>query len=327
MACKIIGCGGYLPKNIVSNLDLESFVDTTDEWIRSRTGILQRHLAASDEYTSHLACKAAEYALQDANLLPTDIDLIIVCTTTPDNSFPSTATKVQGYFALGNIPSFDLQAVCSGFIYGLQVANSLAASGKYNTILLVCAEKMSSLVDWSDRNTCVLFGDGAGAVVLQRKSVALAASSRIEVNSGVIDSQIYSDGSYAELLYTDGGVSSNGQSGKIKMKGPALFKNAVEKMTDSVIEILAKNNLTIDDISYFIPHQANIRIIQSIIDRLNFNENKVIKTIAKHANCSASSIPLALSELKSSGTLNEGDIILFTAFGAGLTWGSALYTW
>ncbi|WP_316354314.1 beta-ketoacyl-ACP synthase III [Candidatus Trichorickettsia mobilis] len=331
MACKIIGCGGYLPKNIVTNLDLESFVDTTDEWIKSRTGILQRHLAASDEYTSHLAYKAAEHALQDANLLPTDIDLIIVCTTTPDNSFPSTATKVQGYFALGNIPSFDLQAVCSGFIYGLQVADSLAASGKYNTILLICAEKMSSLLDWGDRNTCVLFGDGAGAVVLQRKSVDnngfLFASPKIEVNSGVIDSQIYSNGSYGELLYTDGGVSSNGQSGKIKMKGPALFKNAVEKMTDSMIEILAKNNLTIADISYLIPHQANLRIIQSIIDRLNVDENKVIKTIAKHANCSASSIPLALSELKSSGSLNEGDIILFTAFGAGLTWGSALIRW
>ncbi|WPY00917.1 3-oxoacyl-ACP synthase 3 [Candidatus Trichorickettsia mobilis] len=331
MTCKIIGCGGYLPKKIVSNLDLESFVDTTDEWIKSRTGILQRHLAASDEYTSHLAFKAAEHALQDANLLPTDIDLIIVCTTTPDNSFPSTATKVQGYFALKNTPSFDLQAVCSGFIYGLQIADSLVASGKYNTILLICAEKMSSLLDWSDRSTCVLFGDGAGAVVLQRKSASdnrsLVVSPGTEMNSGIIDSQIYSDGSYGDLLYTDGGVSSNGQSGKIKMKGPALFKNAVEKMTDSVIEILVKNNLTIDDISYFIPHQANIRIIQSIVERLNINENKVIKTIAKHANCSASSIPLALSELKSSEALNEGDIILFTAFGAGLTWGSALYTW
>jgi 3-oxoacyl-[acyl-carrier-protein] synthase-3 len=205
------------------------------------------------------------------------------------------------------------------------------ASGKYNTILLICAEKMSSLLDWSDRSTCVLFGDGAGAVVLQRKSASdnrsLVVSPGTEMNSGIIDSQIYSDGSYGDLLYTDGGVSSNGQSGKIKMKGPALFKNAVEKMTDSVIEILVKNNLTIDDISYFIPHQANIRIIQSIVERLNINENKVIKTIAKHANCSASSIPLALSELKSSEALNEGDIILFTAFGAGLTWGSALYTW
>lgn len=316
MGCKILGCGGYLPNNRITNLDLEKKLDTTDEWIRSRTGIAQRHIAAEGEYSSHLALKAAERALQDAKLPATAIDLIIICTTTPDNSFPSTATKLQGYLGLNNIPSFDLQAVCTGFIYGLQVATGLIEAGKYETILLVCAEKMSALVDWQDRSTCILFGDGAGAVVLQRSQY-----------SGIIDSDIYSDGSYYDLLYTDGGVSLNRQSGKIKMKGQALFKQAVEKMTDAVTAILTKNNLTIDDIDYFIPHQANIRIMQAISERLQLSENKIIATIEQHANCSAASIPLALDVLKSSGKLSSGDLIAFTAFGGGLTWGAALARW
>ena len=314
---KILGCGSYLPKRIVGNLDLQQLVDTSDEWIKSRTGISQRHIAADDEYASHLALKATERALSDANISASLIDLIIVCTTTPDNSFPSTATKLQGYLALGNVPSFDIQAVCCGFIYGLQVANSLMESGKYNTILLVGSEKMSSLVDWTDRNTCVLFGDGAGAVIMQRDNGS----------SGVIDSRIYSDGRLYDILYTDGGVSQNGQSGKTKMLGSSLFKHAVEKMSESVMEILQLNNMSADDINYFIPHQANIRIIDAMAERLKFSQDKIIKTVSTHANCSAASIPLALSELKLLGNLKEGDIILFTAIGAGLTWGSALIRW
>jgi 3-oxoacyl-[acyl-carrier-protein] synthase III len=317
MNSKIIGCGSYLPKRILSNLDLEQLVDTSDEWIKTRTGISQRHIAATDEYASHLALKAANHAIQDAGISKSDLDLLIVCTTTPDNSFPSTATKLQGYLELGNTPSFDFQAVCTGFIYGLHIADSLLKTGRYKTILLVCAEKMSSLLDWNDRSTCVLFGDGAGAIVLQATNDS----------SKIIDSKIYSDGTFFDILHTDGGVSTTGEAGKIRMKGPILFKNAVEKMADSVVEIMKASNYNINDIDYLIPHQANIRIIDAIIDRLHFDSNKVIKTIANHANCSAASIPLALAELKSSGSVKRGDIILFTAFGAGLTWGSALIEW
>jgi 3-oxoacyl-[acyl-carrier-protein] synthase-3 len=317
MACKILGVGSYLPERVVSNADLEKLIDTSDEWIKSRTGIHQRHIASDREFASHLALKAAENAISDARIKASDIDLIIVCTTTPDNSFPSTATKLQGYLKLANIPSFDLQAVCSGFIYGLHLADNLMKTKQYKTILLVCSEKMSSLLDWTDRGTCVLFGDGAGAVILQDS----------DSDSEIIDSKIYSDGSQYDLLFTDGGVSSTKQSGVIKMQGPALFKKAVEKMADSVAEILEKNNMSMDDVNYLIPHQANIRIIDAIVDRLKADHNKVIKTVARHANCSAASIPLALAELQLSGNLKRGDVLLFTAFGAGLTWGSAIIRW
>lgn len=317
MSCKILGCGAYLPERIITNAELSLSVDTNDEWIHSRTGILQRHIAADDEYTSHLAIKASQNAIDDAGLNPASIDLIITCTTTPDNSFPSTASKLQGYLGLGNVPSFDLQAVCSGFIYGLHVADSLIKSRKYKTILLVGAEKMSSLMDWSDRATCILFGDGAGAVILQYS----------DDNSGIIDSNIYSDGRYHDILYTDGGVSSNGKTGKIKMKGQEVFRHAVEKMSKIAEEILHNNNFTIDDVNHFIPHQANVRIIDAVVERLKINPSKVVKTVAKHANCSAASIPLALASLKSYGNIKKGDILLFTAIGAGVTWGSALIRW
>lgn len=317
MACKILGCGAYLPERIVSNAELSLSVDTNDEWIRSRTGILQRHIAGNDEYTSHLALKASQNALDDAGLKASSIDLIITCSTTPDNSFPSIASKLQGYLGLNNVPSFDLQAVCSGFVYGLHVADSLIESRKYKTILLVGAEKMSSLLDWSDRTTCVLFGDGAGTVILQYS----------EDSSGIIDSNIYSDGRYFDILYTDGGVSTDGKSGKIKMKGREVFRHAVEKMSKSAEDILHNNNFTIDDVNYFIPHQANIRIIDAVIERLKINPSKVVKTVAQHANCSAASIPLALASLKSYANIKKGDILLFTAIGAGITWGSVLIRW
>ncbi|MCC8417797.1 MAG: ketoacyl-ACP synthase III [Rickettsia endosymbiont of Bryobia graminum] len=317
MACKIIGCGSYLPETIISNAQLSLSVDTNDEWIRSRTGILQRHIAGENEFTSHLAYKASMQAINDAGIESSSIDLIIVCSTTPDSSFPSIASKLQGYLKLGNIPSFDLQAVCSGFVYGLQVADSLMKSKKYKTILLVGAEKMSSLLDWNDRTICILFGDGAGAAILQYR----------EDNSGIIDCNIYSDGSCCDILYTDGGVSMNGQGGKIKMKGQEVFKHAVEKMSKSAEEILSKNNLTVDDVDYFIPHQANLRIIDAIADRLKINHSKVIKTVDRHANTSAASIPLALASLKKEDKIKEGDILLFSALGAGVTWGSALVRW
>lgn len=317
MTCKIIGCGGYLPSKIVSNDELAKFVDTNDEWIKTRTGISQRHIAGDNEYTSHLALKSAEKAIIDAGIQVDDIDLIITCTTTPDNSFPSVATKLQGYLGLNNIPSFDLQAVCAGFVYGLQVANSLILSGKYNTILLIGAEKMTSLLDWNDRATCVLFGDGAGSVILQRSTD----------DSGIIDSNIFSSGADYEILHTNGGVSMNQNSGNIIMQGQVLFRHAVEKMHQSIEELLRNNNFTVSDIDYFIPHQANIRIINKLAELLNVDEHKVVKTVEKHANCSAASIPLALNTLKSSKKIKKGDIILFSAIGAGLTWGSSLVRW
>ena len=312
MASKIIGCGGYLPKKVLTNKDLEKAIDTSDEWIKSRTGIAQRHIAAEDEYSSSMGHKAAVAAIEDAEINPSDIDLVIACTNTPDNSFPGIANKIQGYLGVGTIPSFDLQAICSGFIYGMQVADNMIKSGKYKTVLLVCAEKMSALIDWQDRKTCVLFGDGAGAVILQHS----------DSNSGIIDSNIFSDGSMYDILYTDNGVS-----GKVQMKGQEVFKKAVEKMTESVKILLQTNNMNVSDIDYFVPHQANLRIINNIAARFNISDEKVITTVEKHANCSAASIPLALYELKKTKNIIPGEIIVFTAFGAGATWGSIIVRW
>lgn len=317
MASKIIGSGGYLPEKVLTNHDLAESIDTNDEWIRSRTGISQRHIAENDEYSSHMAYKASIKAIEDAAINPADIDLIIACTTTPDNSFPGIANKLQGYLGLKDIPSFDLQAVCSGFVYGLQVADIMIKSGKYKTILLACSEKMSSLLDWQDRSTCVLFGDGAGALILQQN----------ESDSGVIDSDIYSDGSLYDILHTNGGIAMNRTTGTIQMKGGEVFKKAVEKMSESVTTILSKNNINISEVDYFISHQANLRIINNLASRFDIDSDKVITTVQNHANCSAASIPLALWELQNSQRLKTGDIIVFTAFGAGATWGSAIVRW
>jgi 3-oxoacyl-[acyl-carrier-protein] synthase-3 len=317
MASRIIGVGGYLPQKIVTNDDLAKSIDTSDEWIRSRTGITKRHIAAAEEYSSHMGHQAALEAIKDAGINPNDIDLIITCTNTPDNSFPSVANKIQGYLNLGTIPSFDLQAICSGFIYGMHVADSMIKSGKYATILLICADKMSSLLDWQDRKTCVLFGDGAGAVILQQD----------ESDSGIIDSEIHSDGSMYDILYADGGVSMNQRSGTVQMDGKEVFKAAIEKMAESLSHLLSVNNIDAKDIAYFIPHQANLRIIDNLASRLNLDKDKIVVTIDEHANCSASSIPLALSELKKSKKVKSGDLLAFTAFGAGATWGSIIVRW
>jgi 3-oxoacyl-[acyl-carrier-protein] synthase-3 len=318
MACRIIGCGGYLPESVLTNQDLELKIDTSDEWIRTRTGIRSRHIANESEFASHMAFKASKAALLDAGLDASDIDMIIVATTTSDDSFPSTATKLQHYLSAGTAPAFDLQSVCSGFIYGLEIASNLMREGKYRNILLVATEKMSSLLDWSDRSTCVLFGDGAGAVILQHSDLK---------QIGILDTVIYSEGRYGDLLHTDGGISSTETTGKIRMKGPALFKQAVDKMTSVSLEILKKNHISVDNLDYIIPHQANIRIIDAIGERLGIDPNKLVKTIATHANCSAASIPLAISHMKSQNKISEGDLILCTAFGAGLTWGASLIKW
>lgn len=317
MASKIIGCGGYLPEKVLTNDDLAKFIDTSDEWIRTRTGIRQRHIAAEGEFTSHMAHKAALAAIKDANINPKDIDLIVVCSNTPDNSFPGVANKLQGYLDLGQVPSFDIQAICSGFIYGIHVVDSMIKSGKYKTVLLVCADKMSALLDWQDRSTCVLFGDGAGAVILQH----------CDSNAGVIDSNIYSDGSMYDILYTDGGVSTNGKSGRVQMKGQEVFRRAIEKMSESVKQLLEVNGMSLSDIDHLVPHQANLRIIDGIAARFDIDSNKIVTTIERHANCSAASIPLALSELKSLKGIKPGKIVMFTAFGAGATWGAAIVRW
>lgn len=314
----IAGCGLYLPKKCLKNSDLvNSLQDTSDEWITSRTGITQRYIALDDEYSSHLAFHAANEAIADAKISKNEIDLVIVCTTTPDNSFPSTATKLQGYLGLSNTPSFDLQATCAGFVYGIEVVDSLMLSGKYDTILLVGVDKMSSIVDWTDRSTAILFGDGAGAVILKKSSK----------NYGIIGSKIYSDGLLKDILYTDGGVSSNKKAGVIKMLGREVFRHAVEKMSSAALELIETSNITLNDISYVIPHQANLRIIEAVTKNLNIDQSKVVKTVDKHANCSAASIPMALHSLKQSGTIKDGDIILTIAIGAGLTWGSNLIRW
>lgn len=316
-SARIIGVGGYLPQQIVTNFDLEKSLDTSDEWIRSRTGITKRHIAAADEFTSHMGYKASLIALESAGIDKSEIDLIITCTNTADNSFPSAANRIHNYLGLTDVPSFDLQAICSGFVYGLQVADSMIRSCKYKTILLVCADKMSSILDWEDRKTCVLFGDGAGAIVLQASDQGF----------GVIDCEIASDGSLGDILYTDGGASSNGRSGVVRMLGQEVFKKAAQKMPESVNKILKKNNLALEDVTYLVPHQANIRIINNMINQFGIDPNKVLITIDKHANCSAASIPLALAELQLTKGIKPGDIIVVTAFGAGATWGAAIIRW
>ena len=313
---KIIGVGSYLPGQPISNHDLAKIVPEVDsDWIESRTGILQRHFAAQDEFTSHMAIKAALLAITDAQISPNDIDLIIVATTTPDNSFPSVATKVHA--ALGitkQIPSFDMQAVCAGFVYGIETAENFINSGKYKTALLIGADRMSSVLDMSKRNCSVLFGDGAGAMIITKSNNT----------SQIIASKIYSDGSLTDILYTDGGVGSTGSGGFVQMNGREVFRHAIEKMSSSIEEILTECGVGIDEVNFLIPHQANVRIIDGIATKLNFPDDKIIKTVAKHANCSAASIPLALDELKKSDRLHRGDLIVMTALGAGLTWGSVL---
>lgn len=317
MASRIIGVGGYLPKKVVTNDDLAKSIDTSDEWIRSRTGITKRHIAAPEEYSSHMGHQAALMAIKDAGIDQNEIDLIVTCTNTPDNSFPSASNRIQGYLNLQNIPSFDLQAICSGFVYGIDVADSMIKSGKYKTILLICADKMSSLLDWQDRKTCVLFGDGAGAVILQHDNS----------DSGIIDSAIYSDGKLYDILYAAGGIHLKDQPSSVQMEGKEVFKAAIEKMAESTTNLLAKNNIKLEQIDHFVPHQANLRIINSLASRLGIDQNKIAITIDEHANCSASSIPLALSVLKKSKKIKAGDLLAFTAFGAGATWGSVIVKW
>lgn len=315
---KIIATGSYLPEKIVTNQDLAKLVDTSDEWIVERTGIKQRHIAAEGQFTSDLAFKAAQNAISSSEISAQDIDLIIVATTTSDLTFPSTATILQAKLGATKAFAFDIQAVCSGFVYALNVADNFIKTGQVKTALVVGAETLSRIVDWNDRNTCVLFGDGSGAVLLQASE---------EKNSGILSAKLNSDGTLTDILKTTGGASFNKQVGVIEMAGKEVFKHAVEKMSTSVIAALEKVGLTTKDIDLLIPHQANARILSSVAKKLGLSDDKVIITLQNHANTSAASIPLALDYANKKGLLKKGQLIVLEALGGGLTWGSVILRW
>lgn len=318
MNAKIIGTGSYLPKKILTNLDLEKTVETTDEWIVERTGIKQRHIADDNELTSDLAFAASIDAINNASINKDEIELIIVATTTPDKTFPSTGTILQKKLGIGDkCFAFDIQAVCCGFIYALNVANNFIKTGQVKTALVVGAETMSKIVDWKDRNTCILFGDGAGAVVLKAT----------DENKGILNCKLHSDGQYSDILNTTGGVSSTQTSGYIYMEGKEVFKLAVNKMADCVLENLLECNLTTSDIDLLIPHQANKRIIDGVGKKLNLTDDKVILTIQDQANTSAASVPLALDYAAKNNKIKQDNIIVLEALGGGLTWGSVIIKW
>ena len=317
---KILSCGKYLPEKILTNDELSQNLDTSHQWIVERTGITRRHIAAKGEYSSDLGYKAALDALQKANMAASEIDLIIVATTTPDNIFPSTATKIQHKLNIKTGFAFDIQAVCSGFVYALSVADKYIKTGTVKNILVIGAETLSRILDWQDRNSCVLFGDGAGAVILTRNDDEADMSD-------IIDSELKSDGSLYDILKTSGGPSLTGGEGVITMQGKEVFKHAVTKMSDVVQQIVTRNNLTIADIDLVIPHQANKRILSSVAQKLGLQEKQLISTVELHANTSSASIPLALYEALVHNRVNRGDYVVFEALGAGLTWGSILVKW
>ena len=315
----ILGTGSYLPEKILTNADLEKMVDTTDEWITQRSGIKQRHIAADNQTTGDMALEAARQALDASGLTSDDIDGIIVATTTPDRTFPSVAVKVQGELGVKPCLAFDVQAVCTGFVYALSVADNFIKAGQAKNILVIGAEKMSSLVDWNDRSTCVLFADGAGAVVLS----ATEGDGNLS-EQGIHSTHLYANGAQRDMLQTSGGVSSTGENGVIEMQGRDVFKYAVSYMADVVGEVLEQNNITSDDIDWLVPHQANIRIIESTAKKLRMGMDQVVVTVDHHGNTSAASIPLALDEAVRGGKVKRGDMLLIEAMGGGLTWGAAL---
>lgn len=315
---KIVATGSYVPSKIVTNFDLSKEVDTNDEWIVERTGIKQRHIADKSELTSDLAFKASENLLKNCQIKAEEIDMIIVATTSPDLTFPSTACILQDKLKATKAFCFDVQAVCSGFVYALSIANNFIQTGSVKRALVVGSETLSRIVDWKDRNTCVLFGDGAGAVMLEATT---------EQNCGIISYSLHSEGALTDILKTSGGSSFNQKSGFIEMSGREVFKHAVEKMTNSVLETLEKVNLTVEDIDLLVPHQANLRILNSVATRLKIPLEKVIITVENHANTSAASIPLALDFANKNHKIKKGDLVVLEALGGGLTWGSIALRW
>ncbi|KZD24624.1 beta-ketoacyl-ACP synthase III [Tardiphaga sp. 1201_B9_N1_1] len=318
----VLGCGSYLPERILTNAELASKVDTSDEWIVQRTGIKQRHIAADGEFTSHLAIKAAQAALANAGVDAQSIDLIVLATSTPDNTFPATAVAVQNALGITHGAAFDLQAVCSGFIFGLTTADSLLRTGAGKRALVIGAETFSRILDWTDRGTCVLFGDGAGAVVLEAQTQPGEASDR-----GVLTTHLRSDGRHKEKLFVDGGPSSTQTVGYLRMEGREVFKHAVGMITDVIVDAFKATGASAETIDWFVPHQANKRIIDASAHKLHIAPQKVVLTVDLHGNTSAASIPLALSVAVNDGRIKKGDLVLLEAMGGGFTWGSALIRW
>jgi 3-oxoacyl-[acyl-carrier-protein] synthase-3 len=311
----LVGTGSHLPEKILTNADLEKIVETNDQWIVERTGISERHIAADDEFTSDIATKAAKKALKDANISAADLDLIIVATTTPDNTFPSTACKVQANLGNKTCAAFDIQAVCTGFIYALSTADKFIQSGQYKNVLVIGSETLSRIIDWTDRGTCILFGDGAGAFVLQGQP---------NTEAGILSAHLYSDGSTRDLLYVDSGAAQrSGEVGKLRMLGQEVFKHAVTKLVSCTKDALVYNNLTVDDVDWVIPHQANQRILEATAKKLRASD-KLISTVKFHGNTSAASIPLAIDAARKDNRIQPNQLLALQAIGGGLTWGSCL---
>ncbi|WP_438275107.1 beta-ketoacyl-ACP synthase III [Nitrobacter sp.] len=318
----VLGCGSYLPQRVLTNAELATKVDTSDEWIVQRTGIRERHIAAEGEFTSHLAIRAAQAALANAGIDAQSIDLIVLATSTPDYTFPATAVAVQSGLGIHHGAAFDLQAVCSGFVFALATADNFLRAGAFKRALVIGAETFSRILDWTDRGTCVLFGDGAGAVVLEAQEQPGKPSDR-----GILTTHLRSDGRHRSKLFVDGGPSSTRTVGHLRMEGREVFKHAVGMITDVIVDAFNASGLSADDIDWFVPHQANKRIIDASAHKLHIAPEKVVLTVDRHGNTSAASIPLALSVAVADGRIKRGDLVLLEAMGGGFTWGSALLRW
>ncbi len=316
------GVGHYLPERVVPNSEFEATLDTTDEWIRGRTGIERRHFAAEGQTTSDLGARAARAALADAGMQAEDLDALIVATSTPDLTFPATATMVQAAIGMTGGYAFDVQAVCAGFVFALANAQALIVSGQARRVLVIGAETFSRIMDWTDRGTCVLFGDGAGALVLEAEESAGTAADR-----GILATDLHSDGRFRDLLYVDGGVSSNGRAGQLRMQGNAVFKHAVQKLAETAHKALEKAGLSGADVDWIVPHQANLRIISATAERMQVPMERVVLTVQDHGNTSAASIPLAMSVGKARGQIKPGDLLVAEAIGGGLAWGAVVLRW
>lgn len=322
LRARILGVGAYLPERILTNDDLARMVDTSDAWITARTGIRQRHVAAEDELTSDLATAAARRALDQADVPAREIDLIVVATSTPDNTFPACAAAVQRKLGLAGCPAFDLQAVCTGFVYALAVTDNFIKAGQARTALVIGSETFSRILDWEDRNTCVLFGDGAGAVVVRAEP-----SDGLPTDRGVLATHLGADGSHYRDLFVDGGPSSTGTAGHLRMNGREVFRHAIGTLSTATHEVLDAVGLEVGDLDWIVPHQANRRILDGVARRLGVAEERVLVTVDRHANTSAASIPLALADAESKALLEPGQLLVMNAMGGGFTWGAALVRW
>jgi 3-oxoacyl-[acyl-carrier-protein] synthase-3 len=322
---RIAGCGSYLPARVLTNDELARRIDTTDEWILTRTGITRRHIAADGELTSDLATEAARRALADGGLTADEVDMIVLATSTPDDTFPAAATRVQAKLEMTRGSAFDVQAVCSGFVFALAIADNFIRVGQVRTALVIGAETYSRILDWTDRGTCVLFGDGAGALVLRAGAAGTAGSPHDA--RGILSTHLHSDGRYRDILYVDGGPSATQTVGHLRMSGKEVFRHAVASLAAVAKEAVAANGLTVDQLDWVVPHQANVRILEGVARKLDIPPDRMVTTVQHHANTSAASIPLALDEAVRDGRIRPGHLVLMEAIGGGLTWGAALARW